>query len=139
MQGKLKRDKIKRRRSLWENAILVLIGATAFVLARKAHSQGVSQKWLTAFFGTLIPFSFVIYAFRQSLFRWSFWASLAICLGIHIIALWIFFQYVLVNLETLSILIWYPIMLIEAFVLLVAVKRIEEKLSGERRTMRLNF
>jgi hypothetical protein len=139
MQRKLKRDKIKRRISLWENAILILIGASAFVLARNAHSRGIEKKWLTVFFGTLIPFSFVIYAFRQHLLRWSFWASLATCLAVHIVAVWTFVQYALADFQNLSIWFWFPIMLVEAFVLLIVVKRIEEKFTGQHEKMKLDF
>jgi hypothetical protein len=139
MHGKLKGNKIRSRRSIWENAILILIGVSAFAFAGAAHNRGVDQKWLTAVFGTLIPFGFVIFAFRLRLLRWSFWASLATCLAIHILLLWAFFQYVLANLQTFPILLWYPVMLIEVIVLLIAVKRIEERLIGHRETIKLSL
>src|SRR6267142_6577533 len=128
MHGKLKRNKIRRHRSIWENAILVLIGVSAFTFAGAARNRGVDQKWLTAVFGSLIPFGFVILAFRLRLLRWSFWASLAMCLAVHGLLLRAFFQYVLANFQTFPILLWYPVMLIEVVVLLIAVKRIEERL-----------
>lgn len=139
MYGKLKTNKMKKRASLWENALLLLIGVFAFVLAGNLHDRGIQRKWATAILGTLIPFSFIIFAFRRRLFRWSFWVSFAICLGVHIILIWGFFQYILANFQTFSILLWYPIMLIEAFVLLIVVKRIDEKLGGQRETINLSF
>lgn len=138
MQGKLNRDKIKRR-SLWENATLVLIAVFAFILAGNLHAKGISQKWGTAILGTVIPFGFVIFALRQRLFRWSFWASLAICLTAHTLVIWTFFHYVLNSVERFSILLWFPVMLIEAFVLLVVVKRIEEKFTGQHETITLDI
>lgn len=132
----MSRNEIKRRGSFWENALLVLIGVFAFVLAGNLHDRGIPQKWGTAILGTLIPFGFVIFAFRQRLFRWSFWGSLAICLTVHVLVVWTFFQYFLNSIERFSILLWLPVMLIEAFVLLVVVKRIEEKFTGQHETMK---
>src|SRR6202140_3498665 len=92
MYGKLSRKKIKRRSSFWENTLLVLFGVFAFVLAGDLHDNGIPQKWGTAVLGTLIPFGFVIFAFRERLLRWSFWGSLGICLTIHILVIWAFFE-----------------------------------------------
>ena len=139
MHGKLKSGKIKRRASFWENGLLVLIGLFAFVLAGNLHARGVPPKWGTAILGTLIPFGFVTFAFRRRLLRWSFWASLAICLVFHTLALWMFFEYALKNVERLTILLWLPAMLIEVFVLLIVMKRLEEKFSGKHESVQLTF
>ncbi len=138
MYGRLKGKAIKRRASIGEYAILVLIAVTAFVLAGAAHNRGIEKKWLTAFFGTLLPFCLVIFLRRRNL-RWSFWLSLAICLAMHLVVVWIFFQYVLANFHSFPILLWYPFMLGEIVVLLIAVKRIEEKITGRRETIKLSF
>jgi|SRR5579872_1266589 len=138
MHGRLRRDSIKRRSSIWENTILALIGVFAFVAAGSAHNRGFQPKWVTALFGTLIPFCMVIFLHRRSL-RWSFWVSLTICLGVHLAAIWFFFQFVLAGFGTFSILFWLPVMLIEFFIVLMAVKRIEERLTGKKETVRLNF
>ncbi len=139
MHGRLKSNKIRRRASFWENGLLVLIGVFAFVLAGNLHGRGIPQKWGTAILGTLIPFGFVIYAFRQRLLRWSFWGALTICLFAHLLILWIFFQYVLSSINRFSILLWLPVMLIEVFVLLIVVKRIEEKLTGKHETIKMSL
>ena len=76
MHGKLKSNKIRRRAFYWETELLVLIGAFAFVLAGNLHGRGLPQKWATAILGTVIPFGFVIYAFRERLSRSSFWWAL---------------------------------------------------------------
>jgi hypothetical protein len=83
--------------------------------------------------GTLVPFSYVVYACRRQLRR-SFWMSLSICLAIHSLAIWAIFQYVLVDFQSVSIWLWFPVMLIETVVLLVAVKRIEEKFASDHET-----
>jgi len=109
------------------------------MVANNLHDRGIPQKWGTAILGTLIPFGFVIFAFRQRLLRWSFWASLAICLIFHVLALWALFEHGLHNVERFSILLWFPVMLIEMVVLLIVVKRLEQKFSGKQETMRLTF
>jgi hypothetical protein len=87
---------------------------------------------------TLIPFSFVVF-FRRRSFRSVFVVSLAICLAVHLVAVWFFFKFVLARFETSSILFWLPVMLVEVFVLLIAVKKIEDKLTGRKDTIRLSF
>jgi hypothetical protein len=139
MYGKLKGNKIRKRASYWETGLLVLIGVFAFVLAGNLHDKGVPQKWGAAVLGTLIPFGFVIYAFRERLFRQSFWGAFSFCLLAHLLVLWAFFEYVLSNTERLSVLLWLPVMLVEVFLLLILVKRIEEKLTGERYTIKLKL
>ncbi len=98
---------------------MTLVAAlVTFVLLLAAHNRDIPKKWVTATMGTLGPFSFVIYAYRGRLLRLSFWASLAICLGVHIVVIWIFFQYVLISFQAFSIWLWFPVMLIEALPLL---------------------
>jgi hypothetical protein len=138
MLGKLKGSGLKKRTAIVENVLIVLIGAFAFLVARSLHYRAVPQKWATALMGTLVTFAFVIYAFRQRLFRWSFWASLSICFALHALAIFVFFRYALDAAGKFSILFWLPIMLVEIFVLLIAVKRIEEKLTGQHATMKLD-
>ena len=75
MSRRLKDKKRRRRASFFENCILVLVGAMAFCLAGLAHDRGIAQKWVTALFATVVPFSFVIYARRKALSR-SFWGAL---------------------------------------------------------------
>ena len=41
--------------------------------------------------------------------------------------------------DRFSILFWYPIMLAEIFALLIAVKRIHDKLTGKHETIKLSF
>jgi hypothetical protein len=65
--------------------------------------------------------------------------ALAICLAVHAAVVGMFYQYVLVNVRTFSIWFWYPVMIAEMFVLLIAVKRIEEKITGRHETIKLNF
>jgi hypothetical protein len=65
MYGKVKGKKIKRRSSLIENTLVVLVGVMCFFLAGAAHERGIAVKWDTALFATVIPFSFVIYFRRK--------------------------------------------------------------------------
>src|ERR1700730_3741839 len=62
--------------------------------------------------------------------RWSFWTSVAICLSLHLIGIGIFFEYGLMNVSRLAWGRWLPLAAVEAVALLVVVKQIEEKLTG---------
>jgi hypothetical protein len=139
MHGKLKRKRLRRERSLKHWTVTFLAAVLTYVLLIATQRRGVPKKWVTAIVGTLAPFSLVIYAFRRWLLRWTFWASLAMCFAVHITLVWIFFQYILSSVQTFSIWLWLPVMLIEAFVLLIIVKRLEEKLTGKHETIRLSF
>jgi hypothetical protein len=138
MHGRLKRNKIRRRNAIANWTITIVAAVLTFLLLVAADSRGISKKWVTAIMGTLGPFSFLIYAYRGRLLRWSFWASLTICLTVHCVVVWVFFRYVLINFQTFSIWFWLPVMFIEAIVLLVAVKRIEEKFTGQHETIKLS-
>jgi hypothetical protein len=139
MHEKLKGHKRKNRTSIWEYGLLLLVGIFAFMLAGDLHDKGIPQKWATAIMGTVITFGLVIYACRRMLNRWAFWAAISICLGAHMVVVLVFFQYVLSGVERFSILFWHPIMLVEAFGLLIAVKRIHDKLTGKRETIKLSM
>jgi len=118
---------------------MLLVAVVAFLLASDLHNRGIHQKWGTAIIGTIITFGFVVYACRQMLSRWAFWVALGICFGAHVIMVWVFFQFLLSSFERFSILLWYPIILVEVFVLLIAVKRIHDKLTGRRETFALKM
>ena len=49
------------------------------------------------------------------------------------------FRDVLVDFQTFGPLLWYPVMIVEVFALLMAVKRIEDKLAGTPAMVRLKF
>jgi hypothetical protein len=134
----LKDKKRRRRASFFENSILVLVGVTAFYLAGLGHDRGSAQKWVTALFATVAPFSMVIYARRKTL-SWSFGMALLICLVIHILAIWVIFEYVLAGFSRFSPLLWLPFMLVELFGLIIVSRRIERAFTGRRDFVKLDF
>jgi hypothetical protein len=138
VHGRLKKRSLQQRASFWENFILILIGVSGFFVAVSADSRGIPRKWVTALFGTLIPFGLVIYLRRRNL-RWLFWFALATCLSVHLVIVWIFFQFVLADFKNFSILLWLPVMLAEIFVLLIVIKRIEGRVSGKKETIKIGF
>ena len=121
----------KKGSSKRENiGLLIGIGVT-LIAAVIMDGTGMPQKWHAAIFGTTVPFVFVILSYPPTwLRRWSFWASIGICLTLHLVGIWVFFQYALKNVQRLGWGLWLPVASIEAIVLLVAVKKIEEKLTG---------
>ena len=135
---KMKNAALRKRRAFWENALVVLTGVTGFLLAGAAHDRGIAEKWVTAIFGTLFPFCLVTFLRRRSL-RWPFWLALVLCLLVHCAVMAAIFQYAFASFQKISPLLWLPVMLFEIFVLIIAVKRIEDKITGRREIVRLNF
>jgi hypothetical protein len=132
MYGKVKGKKIKRRSSLIENTLVVLVGVMCFFLAGAAHERGIAVKWVTALFATAIPFLFVIYFRRKTLFRWALGVALLTCLLVHGLVIWIVFKYVLAAFDHFSPLLWLPFMLIQIFALLVWLS--EDRTGIDRQT-----
>lgn len=137
MYGKVKGKKIKRRSSLIGNTLVVLVGGMCFFLAGAARERGIAVKWVTALFATVIPFSFVIYFRRKTLFRWALWVALSTGLLVHGLVIWIVFKYVLAAFDHLSPLLWLPFKLIEIFALLVCLS--EDRTGIARPTIRIGY
>ena len=140
MHGRAKANATKRRASLKTWGITVIAGIMAFALAWAADERDIPRKWVTALMATIFTFGLVIYMRRyDGPRRWSFWAAVAICLALHTAVQGIFFGYLLANVRTFSILYWFPVMLLEMVPLLIAIKRIDEKITGRKHTVRLRF
>jgi hypothetical protein len=129
---------VRRRASVRENLALVVAGMIGLALAIIADQRGMPQKWHAAIVGTVVPFAVVILSYRRRWTYWSFWASWSICLALHSLIIWILFQYVLSGVQHLGTVFWFPVALIEVFVLIVAIKRVEDKLTGRREVVRLS-
>jgi len=127
-------DQERKRLLSRENIGLFLMGVVTVALVIFTNNRGMAHKWHTAIFGTVVPFTCVVLFLPSRWRRWSFWAAWTICLTIHTVAIYFFFQYVLSNTQNIGLLLWFPIAVIEIFVLVVAVKRIEEKLTGKKET-----
>jgi hypothetical protein len=132
MRGKSQRSKIRRRDSITNWTITFVAAVVTFALLIATDRHNISRKWVTAIVGTLGPFSLVVYACRRLAFKWSFWTALTICLALHLLAIWIVFRYVLAAFQTVNIWLWLPVMLTEALVLLIAIKRISVKRVSRR-------
>jgi peptidoglycan/LPS O-acetylase OafA/YrhL len=125
----MRRIQVKRKASLWETGLLVLIGVFSFSLASGFSGRGIAQKWATATLATLIIFGTVVYFARKRIARWPFWTAIGICFLCHSLLVWIVFHSVLSGTDRFSILFWYPIMLVEIVTLLIVENRIEKLLS----------
>jgi hypothetical protein len=110
----------------------------ALIIGEVMDRNGMPQKWHAAIVGSLLPFAVAIISYRRWWLRWSFWASLTICAVIHVIAVWFLFQYVFANIKNMGIVVWAPIAFVETFVLLVAVKKVAEQMTGRHESVRLS-
>jgi hypothetical protein len=134
---KSERNRRKHRLFTKENGFVALLVAFALVLALAADRRGMPQKWHAAIVGTVTPFGVCVYSVRVAWTRWSFWVALSILFAVHLFAIWIFYEYVLLNVKILGTIYSFPVAFVEAFVLLFAVKILEEKLTGKREYYKL--
>jgi hypothetical protein len=134
MRKRLDAETQTRKRLLRRENLGLLLGVClALAMAGIMGDRHIPQKWHAAGVGTILPFIFVIFSYpSQWLRRWSFWLSLVTCLVIHLVAIWIVFQYIFGNIQQLGILIWLPLAMLESFLLVFIVKVIENKLTGKR-------
>jgi hypothetical protein len=107
-------------------------------LAVVSDRNGMPQKWHAAISGTVVPFGVAVMALRGRWSKWTFWEALTGCLVVHLFVIWVFFQYVLANILLLGTMYWFPVAFVEVFVLIVAVKKVEEQLTGKRETYKLS-
>jgi hypothetical protein len=115
----------------------IFLGAlVALSLAELTDRSGMPQKWHAAIIGTVCPFTVVILIYRPKWKLWKFWASLVACLVVHLVAIWILFQYIWFNVQTLGFVYWFPIALLEGLFLVAAVRWIEERFTGPHETYR---
>jgi hypothetical protein len=128
-----------RHRSLIQENLGLLIGVSVKIVAAIImDGKGMAQKWHAAILGTTVPFVSVVLSYPSAWpRRWSFWTSVAICMTLHLIGIWIFFQYGLINVSRLGWGLWLPIAAVEAVALLVVVKKIEETLTGNHEVVEL--
>lgn len=135
MHGKLK-SRVKSSYAFWDNVITVVLLVLCLVVAILVDDKGTPRKWHTAIFGALVPFASVVMAYWRRWSLWSTWVSIAICFCVHTLAIWCLFKYVFRD-DPPGILIWSPVAFIEAFVLLIPVKWVEEMLTGKKEIIRL--
>jgi hypothetical protein len=139
MYGSGKAKALKRRSSFRENAVAIAFGILTFILLIEARKRGIQPKWVTAVLVTLIPFGILTYGYRAFLGRWAFWAGLIICLLVHGVGISLLFAYVLSDLTKVPILLWFPFMMVELFVLIVGVAKIHNSLTGKLEPLRFTF
>lgn len=139
MYGKSKKRELKNRERLINWALTVGSAVVTFVLLVVAHDFRVPGKWVTATVATIAPFALIVYAFRSRFSRGSLWLALSICLTVHCLIFFIVFQYLLSRVQSFSPLLLLPVMIIEFFLLLIVVKRLEERISGRPGAMRLDL
>lgn len=132
------RKSVRLRSSTWDNIIILVAALLALATAEMMDRHGMPQKWHAAIVGSFLPFAVAIMSYRRWWLRWFFWVSLAICFAIHSVLISIVFQYAMANARTLGIAVWLPVAFVETFILLVAVKKIAEKITGKHESVKLS-
>lgn len=137
MHGKLNSRLRKRSYVFWDNVVTVLTAVVCLAVAILVDEKSAPHKWHTAIFGTVVPFASVVMPLRRRWSAWTTWVSMAICLCVHTLAIWGLFKYVFVY-DPPGILIWFPVAFVETFVLLVAIKRVDEMMTGKKEMWKLS-
>jgi hypothetical protein len=104
----------------------VVVGVALYLL-------GVAQKWDAATVGTIVPFWYVASVFQS---RWkspSFWTVLSVCFAVHLASVGAFFKIVLRNVDTVGLLAWIPVVMIEGLLLYIVVDVFERRFRREDR------
>jgi hypothetical protein len=108
--------------------VMCVVGVAVGVIL---YLLGVAQKWDAATVGTIVPFWYVTSVFRS---RWrssSFWTALSVCFTIHLMAVGAFFKIVLRNVDTVGLLAWIPVIMVEGLLLYILIDASERKF-GDR-------
>jgi hypothetical protein len=113
--------------------VAVLVAVSAVLLM---DHLGMPQKWHAAIMWTGITFCGVLPVFRKRWLLWSFWASWAICLAIHILGMWIVFGQMLASIKAVGMIYAIPFGFGEGLFLLGILPRLEERLAGLRNSDR---
>lgn len=122
------RTRTKRDNSILAAGVLILV-VFIFISSR----LGLARKWNTVSFGTFVPFIVVVQTYPRRWRRVSFWSAFAICLIVHLVAMWVIFEYIFVH-RAPGWVLWLPVAFGEGFALMALVRVVEEKLLKARVT-----
>ncbi len=102
------------------------VAAVAGLILYKLH---LSQKWDAAFVGTLTPFWYLGGGFRSKWGQASFWVAFTISFLAHLLLIWLIFGVFLRNTNTVGILVWIPVTMLEGIVLYYLIEALERRLA----------
>ena len=120
---------------------MVALGLAAFALVGGliVHYLGLPQKWATGTGATVIAFGLIIYGCRRIVNRWEFWVALSLCFLIHSAVVLLVLGVILGSTSRINMLLLCPFMLLESFVLLLAVAKIYRILTHGTETVKISF
>jgi hypothetical protein len=123
MHGRVNRDRFELSRT--SSIAGLAIGGVAGLVLYKLH---LAQKWDAAFIGTLAPFWYLAGVFRSRWSHASFWTSFAGCFVAHLGLIWFVFAIVMRNTDTVGILVWTPVAMLEGLGLYYLIDVLDRKL-----------
>lgn len=128
----MRRRLLSRENEVLAAAVVVSLAAAIFV-----SRSGLPHKWFTAIFGTAVPFAVALVTYRTRWRRWSFWLSYLCCLALHSAGVFLLFGYGLPGDRNTGLLIWFPIVFVESFILIFAIAMIERRVFRNREVIEL--
>lgn len=137
MRGKLRQNH-SRKKFIIENGWILIALAIALALQQMIYRRGLPHKWVTAVFGTVVPFGVVMVSLRRRWSHLSFWTAYFLCFAVHLALILMFFQFALSSIRTLGLVLWFPVLFVETFVLIFAVAVIDRKITGGNEVIKIS-
>lgn len=115
--------KLKKQKAVSDNTVEWIIAGLALVAIIIFDREGMPQKWHAATMWTGVAFGPSTLWLRKRWRSWSFWLCWTIYLILHVLLMWILFEYLLARVKILGMLYVVPFAAVEAFVLLVLLSK----------------
>jgi hypothetical protein len=105
---------------------MCLVGLILGFFVYRLH---LAQKWDAAIVGTLVPFWYLAGVFRPKWALASFWMSFAISFLAHVLFVWLAFEILFRDIDTVGIFLWIPATLVEGLALYYLIGALERVLA----------
>jgi hypothetical protein len=105
---------------------MCLVGLILGFFVYRLH---LAQRWDAAIVGTLAPFWYLAGVFRPKWALTSFRMSFAISFLTHVLFIWLAFEILFRDIDTVGIFLWIPAALVEGLVLYYLIDALERVLS----------
>lgn len=110
---------MKKHTEVSENAISWMVMGLVLVAAIIFGRLGMPQRWHAAIMWTVVAFGPATMMRRKRWRSFSFWGKWAIYLSLHLLLMWVLFEFLLAKMAVIGTLYAVPFAAIEGFVLLV--------------------
>jgi hypothetical protein len=121
---------LKKRIALSDTVMGWIVAAIGLIAAFMFDTKEQPQKWHAAIMWTGCTFGGVVIIRRDKWMSWRFWLSWAVCVVVHVFAMWLIFAKVLASLRVVGTLYMVPLALVELIFLQRIMAKMERRLEG---------